>query len=181
MPLKKYWSTQTSIDTVTPESARLMGRSGCRYVYIGLESLAQDSLQASNKRHNKVREYRERIKLLHDNGVIVMSIFLVGLDGDTPSTCARLPDLVDEVDVDIPVYSLAVPIDGTTFRRELSEAGRLLPGDLLDGSDGAHLIVQAAAHQPGRGRDRAGGVHAPQLLIRCAWHGGSRAGCGTAP
>ena len=115
MPLKKFWSTQTSIDTITPESARLMGRSGCRYVYIGLESLAQDSLKASNKRHNKVREYRERIKLLHDNGVIVMSIFLVGLDGDTAEYLRELPDLVDEIDVDIPVYSLAVPIEGTTF------------------------------------------------------------------
>lgn len=148
VPLKKYWSTQTSIDTVTPESARLMGRSGCRYVYIGLESLAQDSLQASNKRHNKVREYRERIKLLHDNGVIVMSIFLVGLDGDTPEYLRALPDLVDEVDVDIPVYSLAVPIHGTTFRRELSEAGRLLTGDLLDGSDGAHLVYQPRRVSP---------------------------------
>ena len=142
VPLKKYWSTQTSIDTVTPESARLMGRSGCRYVYIGLESLAQDSLQASNKRHNKVSEYRDRIKLLHDNGVIVMSIFLVGLDGDTAEYLRVLPDLVDQVDVDIPVYSLAVPIEGTTFRRELQAADRLLPGDLLDGSDGAHLVYR---------------------------------------
>lgn len=148
IPLKRYWSTQTSIDTVTPESARLMGRSGCRYVYIGLESLDQDSLQLSNKRHNKVREYRERIKLLHDNGVIVMSIFLVGLDGDTAEYLRTLPDLVDDVDVDIPVYSLAVPIEGTTFRRELQDAGRLLPGDLLDGSDGAHLVYRPRRVSP---------------------------------
>jgi radical SAM superfamily enzyme YgiQ (UPF0313 family) len=148
VPLRKFWSTQTSIDTITPESARLMGRSGCRYVYIGLESLAQDSLQSSNKKHNKVREYRDRIKLLHDNGVIVMSIFLVGLDGDTSEYLRQLPDLVDQVDVDIPVYSLAVPIEGTTFRRELSEAGRLLPGDLLDGSDGAHLVYRPRRVSP---------------------------------
>jgi radical SAM superfamily enzyme YgiQ (UPF0313 family) len=148
VPLKKFWSTQTSIDTITPESARLMGQSGCRYVYIGLESLAQDSLQSSNKKHNKVREYRDRIKLLHDNGVIVMSIFLVGLDGDTPEYLRQLPDLIDQIDVDIPVYSLAVPIEGTTFRKELSEAGRLLPGDLLDGSDGAHLVYRPRRISP---------------------------------
>ena len=86
VPLKRYWSTQTSIDTITADTARMMGRSGCRYLYIGLESLAQDSLMASNKRHNRVRQYRDRIKLLHDNGIIVMSIFLVGLDGDTADT-----------------------------------------------------------------------------------------------
>ncbi len=142
IPLKRFWSTETSIDTVTPETARLMGRSGCRYLYIGLESLAQDSLSMSNKRHNKVREYRDRVKLLHQNGIIVMSIFLLGLDGDTPEYLRRLPDLVDEVDVDIPVYSLPVPISGTPFHAELRAAGRLLPGDLLDASDGVHVAYQ---------------------------------------
>ena len=148
VPLKKFWSTQTSIDTITPESARLMGRSGCRYVYIGLESLAEDSLRASNKMHNRVSEYRQRIKLLHDNGVLVMSIFLIGLDGDTEEYLRRLPDLVDAVDVDIPVYSFAVPIEGTTLTRELRAAGRLLPGDLLDGSDGAHLMYRPRRISP---------------------------------
>lgn len=147
-PLRKIWSTQTSIDTITPESARLMGRSGCRYLYIGLESLAQDSLRVSNKMHNKVREYRERIKLLHDNGIIVMSIFLVGLDEDTPEYLRALPDLVDEIDVDIPVYSFAVPIHGTTLTRELSDSGRLLSGDLLDGSDGAQLMYRPRRMSP---------------------------------
>lgn len=142
VPLKRFWSTQTSIDTVTPEAARLMGRSGCRYLYIGLESLAQDSLAASNKRHNKVREYRQRIRYLHDNGIVVMSIFLLGLDGDTPDYLRDLPSLVDDIDVDIPVYSLPVPIEGTPFRQELRAAGRLLPGDLLDGSDGVHLVYE---------------------------------------
>jgi radical SAM superfamily enzyme YgiQ (UPF0313 family) len=148
IPLKKFWSTQTSIDTITAESARMMGRSGCRYLYIGLESLAEDSLRASNKMHNKVREYRDRIKMLHDNGIIVMSIFLVGLDGDTPEYLRQLPNLIADIDVDIPVYSFPVPIEGTPFRRELLESSRLLPGDLLDGSDGAHLMYRPRRISP---------------------------------
>jgi radical SAM superfamily enzyme YgiQ (UPF0313 family) len=142
VPLKRFWSTQTSIDTITPETARLMGRSGCRYLYIGLESLAQDSLAASNKRQNRVAEYRERIRLLHDHGIVVMSIFLLGLDGDTPDYLRTLASLVDELDVDIPVYSLPVPIEGTAFRQQLLAEGRLLPGDLLDESDGVHLVYK---------------------------------------
>ena len=148
VPLKRFWSTQTSIDTITPESARLMGKSGCRYLYIGLESLAQDSLVTSNKRHNKVREYGKRIKYLHDNGIIVMSIFLVGLDGDSREYFRELPELIDEIDVDVPVYSLPVPIEGTPFRQELRDAGRLLPGDLLDGSDGVHLVYEPRRVSP---------------------------------
>jgi radical SAM superfamily enzyme YgiQ (UPF0313 family) len=142
VPLKRFWAAETSIDTVTPESARLMGKAGCRYLYIGLESLSQESLTTSNKRHNKVREYRDRIKLLHDNGIIVMSIFLLGLDADTPDYLRDLPALVDHVDVDIPVYSLPVPIEGTPFHEELRAAGRLLAGDPLDASDGVHVMYQ---------------------------------------
>lgn len=147
-PLRRAWATQTSIDTITPESARLMGRSGCRYLYIGLESLVEDSLRASNKRHNRVAEYRRRLRLLHDQGIIVMSIFLVGLDGDTKEYLDRLPALVDEVGVDVPVFSMPVPIEGTPFRRALAEAGRLLPGDLLDGSDGVHLVYRPQRLSP---------------------------------
>jgi radical SAM superfamily enzyme YgiQ (UPF0313 family) len=142
VPVKRIWGTQTSIDTITPESARLMGRSGCRFVFVGLESLAQESLLGSNKRQNRVHEYREKIRLLHDHGVLVMSIFLVGLDGDTPEYLADLPNLVHDVGVDVPVFSLAAPIAGTTFHRQLEAEGRLLTGDILGGMDGMHLVYR---------------------------------------
>jgi radical SAM superfamily enzyme YgiQ (UPF0313 family) len=142
VPLKRFWATETSVDTITPESARLLGRAGCRFVYIGLESLAEESLKTSNKRQNRVSEYRERIRHLHDNGMIVMSIFLLGLDGDTEEYLSRLPNLIEEVGVDVPVFSLAAPILHTPFRRALESESRLLPGDLLDGMDGVHLVYR---------------------------------------
>jgi hypothetical protein len=74
--------------------------------------------------------------------MVVMSIFLLGLDGDTPEYLRNLPDLVDAVGVDIPVYSLAAPIEQTPFARELAQDGRLLPGDRLDGMDGVHLVYR---------------------------------------
>jgi radical SAM superfamily enzyme YgiQ (UPF0313 family) len=141
-PLRRFWGTETSIDTVTPESARAMGRAGCRLVYVGLESLSQASLAASNKRHNKVSEYKQKISWLHQNGMVVMSIFLLGLDEDTSDYLRRLPDLVDDVGVDVPVYSLPAPIEGTPLHRDLQQAGRLLPGDILGGMDGAHLVYR---------------------------------------
>jgi radical SAM superfamily enzyme YgiQ (UPF0313 family) len=142
IPMKRTWGTETSIDTITEESARLMGKSGCRYLYIGLESLSQESLAGSNKRHNKVSEYKKRLKYLHDNNVMVMSIFLLGLDGDTLEYARRLPELVHEIGVDLPVFSFAAPIYGTTFHRDLQAAGRLLPGDILGGMDGMHLVYK---------------------------------------
>jgi radical SAM superfamily enzyme YgiQ (UPF0313 family) len=148
VPKRRVWGTETSFDTITRESARLMGRAGCRFVYIGLESLAEESLRLSNKRQNKVREYRERIAWLRANGMVVMSIFILGLDGDTPEYLKRLPDLIHQVGVDIPVLTLPVPIERTPFRAELQSAGRLLDGDLYGGMDGVHLVFEPRAVSP---------------------------------
>lgn len=142
VPMKRIWGTETSIDTITPESARLMGKSGCRFVYIGLESLSQESLKNSNKRQNKVAEFKRRLGYLHDNGVMVMSIFLLGLDGDTAEYIERLPEMIHEIGVDVPVISFAAPIEGTTFYNDLRSNGRLLPGDILGGMDGMHLVYK---------------------------------------
>ncbi|HWQ03590.1 MAG TPA: radical SAM protein [Candidatus Nitrosotenuis sp.] len=142
VPLKRIWGAETSIDTITPESARAMGKAGCRFLYIGLESLLENSLSGANKKHNRASEYRQRIGYLHENGILVMSIFLLGLDGDTPEYFRALPDLVHEVGVDVPVFSFAAPIEKTTFHRELRESSRLLGGDILGGMDGAHLLYR---------------------------------------
>ena len=142
VPLKYVWATETSIDTITAESAKMLRRAGCRFVYTGLESLSEDSLLGTNKLHNKVSEYRRRLGYLHDNGILVMSIFLVGLDGDTPEYLRNLPDLAHDIGVDIPVFSMAAPIEGTPFHSELRDSGRLLPGNILGGLDGMHLVYQ---------------------------------------
>jgi len=142
IPLKRVWGTETSIDTITADSARLMGRSGCRFLYIGLESLAQDSLRRSNKRHNQVHEYRQRLRHLHDNGVQVMSLFLLGLEGDDREYLRDLPDLIHDIGVDVPVFSFAAPIEGTPFHKSLRDTGRLLAGDILGGMDGMHLVYR---------------------------------------
>jgi radical SAM superfamily enzyme YgiQ (UPF0313 family) len=71
-----------------------------------------------------------------------MSIFLLGLDGDTMEYLRELPNLVDEVGVDVPVFSLPVPIEGTPFQTELDKVRRLLPGNLLHVRDGVYVMFK---------------------------------------
>jgi radical SAM superfamily enzyme YgiQ (UPF0313 family) len=142
IPLKRIWGVETSIDTITPDMARMMGKAGARFAYIGLESLSQSSLKGLNKHHNKVSEYRQKIQYLHENGVIVMSIFLLGLDEDSLEDMYNLPDLVLDIGVDVPVFTFVVPIQGTPFHKYLQDTGRLISGDILNGMDGATLLYE---------------------------------------
>lgn len=147
-PLKRKLGTQTSIDTITPESARMMRKAGFQVVYIGLESLSQESLKTASKRHNRVSEYKKRIGYLHDNGVLVMSIFLAGLDGDSPEYLTELPNLVHDIGVDLPVFSFAAPLESTPLREQLRDQGRLLDGDLNYAMDGSHLVYKPQGLSP---------------------------------
>jgi radical SAM superfamily enzyme YgiQ (UPF0313 family) len=147
-PLKRGFGTQTSIDTITPESAKLMRKAGFLVVYIGLESLSQQSLKGAAKKQNRVQDYKRRLGWLHDNGILVMSIFLLGMDGDMPQYLEDLPNLVHEVGVDLPVFSFPAPLESTPFRAELLQQDRLLPGDLNYAMDGSHLVYKPRELSP---------------------------------
>lgn len=56
--------------------------AGCHTVWVGVESLSQDSLDRCNKK-TKVVEMIAGIKFAHKHGLKTMSQFIVGLPGDT--------------------------------------------------------------------------------------------------
>ncbi len=120
-----------------------------------------------------MREYRERLRWLKSNGIVVMSIFILGLDGDTPEYLRRLPELIDDVGVDVPVLTLPVPIEGTPLRRELQEAGRLLGGPSYGSMDGVQVNFRPQ-HLSGDElellfHDALRRVHSRRAVLRRMW------------
>src|ERR1051326_5157722 len=59
-PFRRWWTSQVTHDAAfDDEFLQLAARSGCKAFFIGLESVSQQSLNAANKKHNKVSAYRE--------------------------------------------------------------------------------------------------------------------------
>jgi radical SAM superfamily enzyme YgiQ (UPF0313 family) len=59
VPLKKWWTSQTTMASIRDdEFLRLAAESGCKALFIGLESIYQPSLDAASKSHNLVQNYR---------------------------------------------------------------------------------------------------------------------------
>ena len=57
-PHRKWWSSQASIHAGQDEEfLELAAKSGCKQLFLGLESISQASLDASNKHFNHVEEY----------------------------------------------------------------------------------------------------------------------------
>ena len=83
MPLKKIWFGQLTFNfTHYRELVELASKSGCRGLFMGLESFNSHSLNNCGKRHNIVNSYKTGIKLLHDNGIAVYAGIMFGFDDD---------------------------------------------------------------------------------------------------
>jgi radical SAM superfamily enzyme YgiQ (UPF0313 family) len=147
LPLKLTWGCALTFNVLKDESlVRLMARSGCRYIYTGLESLNPDSIKAMNKGQNKLSEVDAVIQRVFSAGILLSFGLIVGSDGDTNEYLHRLPEyLADLKYFSVTFLGIVCPYPETPYFRELQAEGRLLPGTVSRDYDGYTLC-----HRPKR-------------------------------
>lgn len=99
--------------------------AGLRSLFVGFESLSEDSLVQSNKRQNLGRDYELAIDRLHDLGIMINGSFVFGLDGDDPQVFRRTVDWAVGRGITTATFHIATPYPGTAFYREMTAAGRM--------------------------------------------------------
>jgi radical SAM superfamily enzyme YgiQ (UPF0313 family) len=143
------WTAQIRADsiyrskqTLEPdhELLQLMADSGCYLVYIGFESITQAGLDAYNKKQ-RVEHITTSIKLLHDYGIRVHGMFVVGADTDTPETVRATVDFAIEHRIDTMQMMMLTTLPGTAFDLQMRAQGRVLTDD-YSLYDGHHCIIQ---------------------------------------
>lgn len=102
------WGAQLTVDVVLNRAKAaevgaaldLMARSGCSYIYIGIESMAQSVMGHVNKNLSRrnpeawVRKVREALAIIRSHGIRVGSSVLFGLDGESRST---ITETIEEI------------------------------------------------------------------------------------
>jgi len=148
-PLRKWWTSQcTANATRDEEFVELAARSGCKALFLGLESISQASLEATNKAHNRVADYRRLIANLHRHGIAVHLGIMFGFDQDDIGIFRRTAEFLEDASVDVATISMVVPMPGTpTFRRMESE-GRILTTDWSKYDGKKHCVFQPALMSP---------------------------------
>ncbi|MEM8811128.1 MAG: hypothetical protein AAGF59_00820 [Pseudomonadota bacterium] len=66
----------------------MAARGGCNRVFIGLENIAPDTLNTSEKRQSKIWEYRPMLQALKDTG------YIPGFPDATPETIHRNIEII---------------------------------------------------------------------------------------
>lgn len=109
-------------------------RSGLRSLFIGFESLNQESMQRHHKDHNKVKDYNRAVAMLHERGVMINASFVFGFDGDDPTVFDATTEWAISQGIETATFHILTPYPGTELYREYAASGRILHNnwDLYD-------------------------------------------------
>ena len=147
-PLRKKWGGLVTADSLhNTELLDLMARSGCVYLLVGFESGNQETLRGIHKGFNKTLDYRELITGLQRRGISVQGCFVFGFDHDEKDVFAKTVQLVQDLRVDIPRFSLYTPYPGTTLFKRMMDAGRILSYNWND-YDTMHVVIRPERMTP---------------------------------
>ncbi|WP_052210476.1 radical SAM protein [Thermoanaerobacter sp. YS13] len=148
IPLKKWWIGQASITMAyDSELLDLAQKSGCRGVFVGIESVSQESLENANKYQNQVIQYEEVISTFHKYGILVEAGMVTGFDNEDTSIFPQTFEMLMEIGVDLVSFKILTPYPGTAFFKEMEQAGRILTYN-WEMYDGEHVTYKPARMTP---------------------------------
>jgi radical SAM superfamily enzyme YgiQ (UPF0313 family) len=124
------WLSQASI-TIASDDGLLKGcaESGCYGLFMGFESLNQETLNRMNKRFNRVSHYEDIINKIHDHGIRIQGSFIFGYDDDDRSIFDKTLAFVKKVKLDAIIFAVLTPYPGTKIYKRLDEEARILTKD----------------------------------------------------
>lgn len=137
--LRIRWSVQERISVAKlPEVLRLMRETGCRRLYIGIESLNPAAL-AEWKKGQSPEEIAEGVRRIHREGIAVHGMFVLGADADTPDSIINTVRGAIRMGLDTAQFFILVPPPGTRLFRKLEGEGRIFDRNWAH-YDGHHVV-----------------------------------------
>jgi radical SAM superfamily enzyme YgiQ (UPF0313 family) len=128
-----------------PELLALARRAHLDKFFIGFESInTSNRRDLGGKSKGNVEEYKRIIDTIHQHGIGVVGLFVLGLDGDTTDVFESTWNFVRESELDSVSFTIMTPYPGTELRREYEAQGRLLPNIPWRLYDTAHVVFKPA-------------------------------------
>lgn len=130
MPLKRTWFSQCSISIAADdELLDLAVKSGCRGLFLGFESLSEQSLNGWKKHCNRRKNYAEIVKKIHSKGIVIFGAFVFGSDSDGPDVFENTLDFLLDTNIETVQSTRLTPFPGTPLFEKLSAEGRIFDKD----------------------------------------------------
>ncbi len=144
IPLKRRWSSQSDIRIgEDPELLGLAARSGCKWLFIGIESIKPENLAKVGKsKVNVVEKYRSSIARIQKAGIKVFGSFILGFDDDDESVFENTVKFCEACRMEAANFYIYTPLPFTQLYRDMEERKRMIHHE-WDKYDCNHVV-----HQP---------------------------------
>ena len=130
------FNTEASIDlSDDDELMQCMVKAGFTSVFVGIETVNEESLAECNKAQNKNRDLVACVKKIQKFGLQVVGGFIVGFDSDPPSIFERLSVFIQESGIVTAMVGLLNAPRSTSLYQRLVKEGRLLKDASGDNTD----------------------------------------------
>ncbi len=130
IPLKIQWTGQASISFAKDhELMQLAADSGCKTLFIGLESVCEEQMRALKKSYKDLKELEQAIKRIRKMGILVHASMIFGFDDDTKSTFNDTLKFLVKNKISTVSFNVLTPYPGTKTYAELKKEGRILTND----------------------------------------------------
>lgn len=173
-PLRKRWVAQCSIEVADdPALLGLMREAGCCGLFIGVETVSEENLAAMDKAFNNSRQYRDRLRRIHQHGIGVVAGMMVGLDRDDPAVFERCLQFLQRNRMEAVQLNILTPLPGTPLFDEMKRAGRITDWD-WSSYDFRHVVFRPAGMTAGQLQAGADWLYArfyrlDRILLRFLW------------
>lgn len=113
-----------------PSFVEKAARAGCVQVFIGMESVRDDNLQAAGKPQNKVADYRDMIACWHGAGVVCHVGYIIGFPGDTYERVMEdVRTLRETLHIEQASFFMLAPLPGSRDHQAAVSAGVAMDPD----------------------------------------------------
>ena len=119
--------------SVEPEVLRLARDAGAWYVYHAIYTISD--------------KIRDRVRMLHDHGILVEGTILLGLDEHDEDFLKRFIDFLLTIELDVAEFTVLTPFPHTEVARRLEAEGRILSRD-WSLYDAGHVVFQPRLLSP---------------------------------
>ncbi|MGB8658068.1 MAG: radical SAM protein [Candidatus Zixiibacteriota bacterium] len=139
--LRMSWTAQSRLDVIKDrELLGLMRQSGCKVLYIGLESVNPQTLIEYNKRQT-VEDIEEAIRILHQYKIKVHGMFVLGGEQDDRDTVMQTAKSSINWKIDTVQMVILTPLPGTPLYDKMVSENRITTFDWSQ-YDGHHVVYK---------------------------------------
>ncbi len=135
------------VDTMAYKIPRFIDKvveAGAAQIFIGLENINSDNLEASKKRQNRIEDYKEMVLAWKQYHVIVTCGYIIGFPNDTKEAILRDVDTIKrELAIDNLYVNYLTPLPGSEDHKKLYESDVWMDPDM-----NKYTLTHRVTHHP---------------------------------